>query len=324
VSLVRTLGTLLSLVLLASCGVTRGDDSRDLSMLIPNSPGGGYDQTGRAAVDTMEQLKVTGGTFDVTNIIGAGGSVAMTELMNEEGDQNVMMTVGLGVVGSLYSFGNQFRVTDATPLAQLMEEYEGVLVPADSPFKTMGDLVEQWKADPSKVVVGGGSSPGGPDHLFPMQLADVLGIDPRKVRYITYDGGGPLTSALLGSKIQVGFSGLGEFEGQITSGDLRVLAVSGKERINTKALKDVPTLNESDIDLVFVNWRGVLAPPGIPAKRRDQLIDDLVKMHDSPQWKAVLAKNGWIDTFRTGEDFEAFLVAQDKRVSGTLTKLGLL
>jgi putative tricarboxylic transport membrane protein len=320
----RTVGLLVGLLLVAGCGVTRGDTSRDLSMLIPNSPGGGYDQTGRAAVDTMEQLDITGGTFDVTNIIGAGGSVAMTELMNEQGDEQVMMTVGLGVVGSLYSFGNEFRVPDATPLAQLMEEYEGVLVPANSPFKTMGDLVEKWKADPDSIVVGGGSSPGGPDHLFPMQLADTIGLDPRKVRYIAYDGGGPLTTSLLGNKIQVGFSGLGEFEGQIKSGELRVLAVSGKERVDTPVLKDVPTLKESDVDLVFVNWRGVLAPPGISEKRRDELIGYLEEMHDSPQWQETLKTNGWIDTFRTGQEFEDFLVAQDKRVSSTLTQLGLL
>ena len=320
----RTTGALMCLLLLSGCGVTRGDDSRDMSMLIPNSPGGGYDQTGRAAVDVMEDLDITGGTFDVTNVIGAGGSVAMTELMNEQGDENVMMTVGLGVVGSLYSFGNEFQVSDATPLAQLMEEYEGVLVPGDSPFRTIDDLVTKWEADPRSVVVGGGSSPGGPDHLFPMQLAEAIGVDPREVRYISYDGGGPLTSALLGKKIQVGFSGLGEFETQIESGDLRVLAVSGEERLTSEVFKDVPTLTESDVDLVFVNWRGVLAPPGIPDARRDELIDDLATMHDSPQWQTVLKKNGWIDTFRTGEDFEKFLVSQDSRVSGTLTEMGLL
>ena len=320
----RTTGPLLCLLLLAGCGVTRGDDSRDMSMLIPNSPGGGYDQTGRAAVGVMEDLDITGGTFDVTNVIGAGGSVAMTELMNEQGDENVLMTVGLGVVGSLYSFGNDFKVTDATPLAQLMEEYEGVLVPGDSPFRTIDDLVTKWKADPRSVVVGGGSSPGGPDHLFPMQLAEAIGIDPRQVRYISYDGGGPLTSALLGKKIQVGFSGLGEFEAQVESGELRVLAVSGKERLKSEVFKDVPTLTESDVDLVFVNWRGVLAPPGIPDARRDELIEDLQKMHDSAEWQATLKKNDWIDTFRTGDDFESFLQTQDTRVSDTLTELDLL
>ena len=320
----RVLGALLGVVVLTACGVTRGDDSKDLSMLIPNSPGGGYDQTGRAAVTTMEDLDITGGSFDVTNVIGAGGSVAMTELMNEEGDEHVMMTVGLGIVGSLYSFANDRRLQDATPLAQLIEEYEGVLVPADSPFKTIADLVQKWKADPRSVVVGGGSSPGGPDHLFPMQLAGAIGIDPKDVRFITYDGGGPLTTALLGKKIQVGFSGLGEFEGQIKSGELRVLAVSGEKRLESAAVKDVPTLKESDIDLVFVNWRGVLAPPGISAERRAELIEYLQKMHDSPEWQQVMQKNGWIDTFRTGAEFDTFLTQQDERVASTLKELGLL
>lgn len=328
-SVTRTLallvGPLVYVLVLTSCaGVTRGDQSRDIHMLIPNSPGGGYDLTGRAAVDVMRKLGDTGGKFDVTNIIGAGGSVAMTELMNETGDENVMMTVGLGVVGSLYSFGNDYKLQDATPLAQLIEEYEGVLVPADSPFKTIDDFVAAWKEDPSEVVVGGGSSPGGPDHLFPMQLAGAVGVEPKEVRYITYDGGGPLTSALLGEKIQVGFSGLSEFTGQIEAGDLRVLAVSGEERLTSDLVKNVPTLTESDIDLVFVNWRGVLAPPGISDKRREELIGYLTKMHDSPEWQSELKKNDWIDTFRTGAEFDEFLTAQDKRVSSTLEELGLL
>jgi putative tricarboxylic transport membrane protein len=157
-----------------------------------------------------------------------------------------------------------------------------------------------------------------------MQLAEAIGIDPRQVRYISYDGGGPLTSALLGKKIQVGFSGLGEFEAQVESGELRVLAVSGEERLKSEVFKDVPTLTESDVDLVFVNWRGVLAPPGIPDARRDELIEDLQKMHDSAEWQATLKKNDWIDTFRTGDDFESFLQTQDTRVSDTLTELDLL
>jgi putative tricarboxylic transport membrane protein len=321
---VRAVAALVLAGLLAACGATRGDDSRDLKMLIPNSPGGGYDLTGRAAVRVMEDLDVTGGTFDVTNVIGAGGSVAMTDLMNRDGAGDVMMTVGLGVVGSLYSFANGNRLQDATPLAQLIEEYEGVLVPAGSRFTTIGQLADAWRADPRSVVVGGGSSPGGPDHLFPMQLADALDIDARDVRYITYDGGGPLTTALLGGKVQVGFSGLGEFEGQIASGDLRVLAVSGDKRLDVKAVRDTPTLTESGIDLVFVNWRGVLAPPGISAERRAQLIRFLTKMHDSAEWQKALKANGWIDAFRTGAAFDRFLETQDRRVASTLDDLGLI
>ena len=308
----------------AGCGVTRGDDSADLDMWIPNSPGGGYDQTGRAAVGVLDRDDITGGDIQVTNILGAGGSVAMSRLMSEAGNERLMMTLGLGVVGSTYSFGVDARPHDATPLAQLIEEQEGVLVPADSPFRTIDDLVAAWQEDPGSVVVGGGSSPGGPDHLFPMQLAKAVDVDPKDVRYVSYDGGGPLTSALLGNKIQVGFSGLAEFEGQIEAGELRVLAVSGEERLTEGALADVPTLTESGIDLVFTNWRGVVAPPGISEERREELIDYLTRMHDSPEWEQALADNGWTDAFVTGDDFEQFLREQDERVSTTLKELNLL
>jgi putative tricarboxylic transport membrane protein len=216
------------------------------------------------------------------------------------------------------------RLHDTTPLAQLITEPEGVLVPGDSTYQSIDDFVADWKADPGGITVGGGSSPGGPDHLFPMQLADAVGIDANEVNYISYDGGGPLTSALLGNKIQVGFSGLAEFEGQIEAGELRVLAISGDERLPQEALADIPTLEESDIDLVFLNWRGVFAPPEISEERQDELIEYLQEMHDSSDWQQVLEDNGWTDAFVTGDDFGVFLEEQDQRVSGTLQDLGLI
>ena len=306
------------------CGVTRGDDSRDMLMIIPNSPGGGYDQTGRAAVQVMEEEDITGGSFTVDNVIGAGGAAAMTELVGSAGDEHTVMTVGLGVVGSTYSFGSDYRPQDATAIAQLMSEPEGVLVPADSPYKTLDDLVQAWKSDPASISVGGGSSPGGPDHLFPMQLAAEVGIDPTEVNYVTYDGGGPLTSALLGEKIAVGFSGLGEFQGQVEEGELRVLAVSGEERYPAGPFADIPTLTEEEVDLVFLNWRGVLAPPEISDERREQLIGYFEEMHDSDAWQTELEDNGWTDDFKTGSDFEEFIDEQDQRVTDTLGELGLI
>ncbi len=315
---------LLGVTALTGCGVTRGDQSRDILMIIPNSPGGGYDLTGRAAVRVMVDDDVTGGDFTVDNVIGAGGAAAMTSLMGRAGDEHTMMTVGLGVVGSTYSFASTYDLLDATPLAQLMSEPEGVLVPADSPFKTVEEFVEAWKADPGSFAIGGGSSPGGPDHLFPMQLADEVGIDPNDVNYVSYDGGGPLTSALLGGKIDAGFSGPAEFVGQIEDGELRMLAVSGDERSPQEAFADVPTLTESGIDLVFLNWRGVLAPPEISDQRRAELIGYLEEMHETDEWKEQLETNGWTDDFKTGDDFTTFIEEQDARVSGTLEELGLI
>lgn len=308
---------------LASCGVTRDGDepgNQRLRMMIPNSPGGGYDQTGRAAVHVMEEEDLTG-RFEITNVIGASGTVAMQRLLNEKGAEDLLMTMGLGVVGAVYTNESAATVSRATPIARLIEEQEGLLVPADSPFRTVADLVEAWKKDPGSVTVGGGSTNGGPDHLFPMQLASAVGIDPRDVNYISYDGGGPLTTALLGSKIDVGTSGLSEFEGQIADGSLRVLATSGAERLDGV---DAPTLTESGIDLVFTNWRGVLAPPGISDALQQEYVDLLTRMHDTPAWRDLLEKNGWIDAFITGEEFGTFLEEQDARVESTLKELGLV
>nr|WP_165399727.1 tripartite tricarboxylate transporter substrate-binding protein [Janibacter limosus] len=312
----------LALPSLAACGVTRGDDagSTRLRMMIPNSPGGGYDLTGRAAVRVMEDTGITS-RFEVFNIIGAGGTVAMARLANERGNEDLMMAMGLGVVGATFTNKSQTRVSGMTPLARLIQESEGVIVPTDSPHKDIKSLIDAWKKDPKAVSIGGGSSPGGPDHLFPMEFAKAVDIDPREVNYITYDGGGDLLPALLGSKIKAGMSGLGEYAEQIKKGQVKVLATSGEERVPGI---DAPTLKESDVDLTFINWRGVLAPPGIPSERRDQLIGLLQQMHGSQAWKDALKLNNWTDAWMTGDEFGDFLTSQDERVETTLKELGLL
>jgi putative tricarboxylic transport membrane protein len=309
-------------VLVAGCGVTRGDQEgvHRLRMMVPNSPGGGYDVTGRTAVKVTETTGITD-RVQVFNVIGAGGTVAMARLMNEKGNADLVMTMGLGVVGATFTNKTESRVSMATPIAKLIEDQEGVLVPADSKYQTIDQLVADWKANPSALSVGGGSSPGGPDHLFPMQLASAVGITPTAVNYISYDGGGELLPALLGSKVIFATSGLGEYSEQIKSGQVRALAVSGDKRLEGI---DAPTLTEAGINLVFTNWRGVLAPPGISIQQRNELIEIFTQMHASPEWQAALEKNGWIDAFITGDEFGKFLVEQDKRVETTLTELGLV
>lgn len=317
------LAAILAAVLLAGCGVTRGDDPAGLHrlrMMVPNSPGGGYDLTARTAVKILEDEKITG-RIEVFNVIGAGGTVAMARLMNERGNGDLMMMMGLGVVGATFTNGSKARASSATALARVVEEQEGILVPADSPFKTVGDFVAAWKADPAKVTLGGGSSPGGPDHLFPMETARAVGVDPTKVNFVSYDGGGDLLTALLGRKIAAGTSGLGEYVDQIEAGQVRVLAVSGTKRVDGI---DAPTLTEAGIDLTFTNWRGVLAPPGISDADRDAMVAVLEKLHDTQAWKDALVKNGWSDAFMTGPAFENFLTEQDHRVETTLTELGLV
>ena len=312
------------------CGVTSTDAGSPgsasasgpvtgLRIMVPNSPGGGYDTTARVGAKVMEETDIAK-SVEVFNLAGAGGTVGLARIVNEKGNADLGMLMGLGVVGASYTNDTAARLTDTTPIARLIQEPGAIMVSKDSPYKTIDDLVAAWKKDPSKVAVGGGSSPGGPDHLLPMQLAQAVGIDPTKVNFVSYDGGGDLLPAILGNKLGFAASGAGEFLKQIQSGDVRVLATSGAERLEGV---DAPTLKESDIDLEFSNWRGLVAPPGITEEAKARWIATLEKMHASAEWKQALKSNGWSDAFITGDEFSTFLQDQDKRVSDVLSALGL-
>ncbi|GAA5227241.1 Bug family tripartite tricarboxylate transporter substrate binding protein [Paeniglutamicibacter antarcticus] len=303
----------------ASSGAAESGPVSGLRIMVPNSPGGGYDTTARVSAKVMEETDIAK-SLEVFNLSGAGGTVGLARIVNEKGNDDLAMLMGLGVVGASYTNDTDAKLTDTTPIARLIQEPGAIMVSKDSPYKTIDDLVAAWKKDPSKVAVGGGSSPGGPDHLLPMQLAQSVGIDPTKVNYVSYDGGGDLLPAILGNKLGFAASGAGEFLKQIESGDVRVLATSGAERLEGV---DAPTLKESNIDLEFSNWRGLVAPPEISDEAKARWISMLEQMHGTEQWKKALADNGWTDAFITGDEFTTFLTDQDTRVAEVLTKLGL-
>jgi putative tricarboxylic transport membrane protein len=319
-----------STLLVAACGATadKGSDAvssdgkpaSGLQLMVPNAPGGGYDTTARTAAKVLETAKITD-TVQVFNLPGAGGTVGLQRIVNEKGNGKLAMQMGLGVVGAAYTQKSKATLNDTTPIAKMIEEAGAIVVPKNSPYQDINQLVAAWKADPKKVAVGGGSSPGGPDHLLPMQLAKAVGIDPKDVSFVSYDGGGELLPALLGNKIAFGASGFGEFLDQVEAGEVRVLAVTSDQPI--PALKDVKTLKAQGIDLVFTNWRGIVAPPGISDADKKVWIDALTKMHDSQAWKDEEAKRGWTDAFETGDDFGAFLKEQDASVADLLKQLGL-
>jgi putative tricarboxylic transport membrane protein len=290
-----------------------------LRFMVPNTPGSGYDLTARAAAKVMDDIKVTEG-IEVFNLAGAGGTTGLSKTVSERGNGKLIMMMGLGVVGAQYTNKSTAKLDQTTAIAKLIEESGAIVVAKNSPYKTITDLIDAWKANPKGMAVGGGSSPGGPDHLLPMQLAQTVGIDPKDVNYIAYDGGGDLLPAVLGGKVAFGASGFGEFLDQVEAGDIRILAISGPSRVEAV---DAPTLKESGIDLEFTNWRGVVAPPELAATDKDALVKAFETMHGSQQWKDELTKNGWTDAFLTGDEFTSYIDDQTKRVEDVLTSLGL-
>ena len=291
-----------------------------MTLLVGTEPGGGFDETartfGKIATDTGAANNV-----QVQNIPGAGNTIALAKLVNQKGTAESMQMMGLGLVGGIYSNNSKNTLADTTPIASLIQESAAIVVPGDSKYKDMKQLADAWKANPRDISAGAGSSPGGPDHIAVMVTAEAAGIEPKQVKYIGYDGGGELNTALLGGKIDMAASGLTEITELIKSGKVKALAVTTAERF--PALPDVPTLKESGIDAEFINWRGLVAPPGLSAEDKQKLTDFVTGVHDSKEWKAALEKNGWTDFFQTGEEFQKYADSETKRVSELMTKLGL-
>jgi putative tricarboxylic transport membrane protein len=324
-----TLGAVAAGLVLTGCGTTaEGGSASDsgnegpvsgLRVMVPNSPGSGYDTTARAWAQVLEDEGLAE-SIEVFNLEGAGGTVGLQRLVNEKGNADLLMQMGLGVVGAQYSNKSEATLDQTTPIAKLIEEAEAIVVPADSPYKTLDDLVTAWKADPGNTPVGGASNPGGPDHLTPMLLAKEVGVTPSSVNYVAYDGGGELLAGILGGDVKFAATGIGEVSEPAAAGQVRILAVTSDKAVEGV---DAPTLKDEGVDLTFTNWRGVVAAPGITEEETKRFVDMMTEMHDSDAWKKVLEDQGWTDAFLTGDEFGSYLGDESKRVESVLSELGL-
>jgi putative tricarboxylic transport membrane protein len=259
-------------------------------------------------------------SIEVFNLEGAGGTVGLQRLVNEKGNAEMIMQMGLGVVGAQFSNQSEATLDQTTPIAKLIEEAEAIVVPGDSPYETLDDLVTAWKADPGNTPVGGASNPGGPDHLTPMLLAQEVGVTPTDVNYVPYDGGGELLAGILGGDVAFAATGVGEVTESAANGDVRILAVTSEEAVEGV---DAPTLTDEGVDLVFANWRGIVAAPDLTDDEKQKLVDAITEMHESDAWQKVLEDQGWTDSFVSGDDFSSFLGDESKRVEGVMSELGL-
>jgi len=324
-----TVGVVAAGLVLTGCGTTAeggsasggGDDGpiSGLRFMVPNSPGSGYDTTAREVARVMEEEDLATG-IEVFNLEGAGGTVGLQRLVNEDGNADLLMQMGLGVVGAQYSNQSEATLDQTTPIAKLIEEAEAIVVPADSPYQSLDDLVTAWKADPGNTPVGGASNPGGPDHLTPMLLAQEVGVTPSEVNYVAYDGGGELLAGILGGDVKFAATGIGEVSEPAAAGQVRILAVTSEEAVEGV---DAPTLTDEGVDLVFTNWRGVVAAPEITDEETQRFVDMMTEMHDSDAWKQVLEDQGWTDAFVTGDEFGSYLDEESQRVESVLSELGL-
>ena len=292
----------------------------DYRIVAPAAPGGGWDQTARAMQAAMQDEKIAG-SVQVMNVPGAGGTIGLAQFATQsKGDPSALIVGGYVMVGAILTNNAPVTLEQVTPIARLTGEYEAVVVPASSPIQTMQDLVAALKADPGAVSWGGGSA-GGTDHITAGLIAKAVGVDPTKINYIAFSGGGEALAAILGSQVTAGISGYGEFESQVQAGTLRLLAVSSGERLPGV---DAPTLKEAGVDVEIQNWRMVAAAPDITPEQAAAITADIETMVNSATWQETLKTKGWQNTFLAGDAFKAQLAEDTAATAAILKDIGLV
>ena len=288
-----------------------------VKVMVPANPGGGWDSTGRALVAAMQSAGSIK-SAQIDNKGGAAGTIGLAQFVNSaKGDPSAMMIGGMVMVGGIIQNKSAVDLSQVTPLARLTEEYMVVVVPASSPHKSMKDLVAAFKANPGSISWGGGSA-GGSDHILAGMIAQDAGVEPVKVNYVPFKGGGEAVAAIIGGHVSAGISGVSEFQQHITSGKMRALGVSSPQK-----QAGIPTLKEQGINIELGNWRGVFGAPGITKAQRDELIKIIEAGVKSKAWEETLKKNEWMNVWLAGDDYKKFLDNDIKRIGDILATLNL-
>ena len=297
-------------------------DIDKIHFLIPGGAGGGWDGTARGTGEALTKAGIVG-SASYENMSGGGGGKAIGYLIENAASNHGTLMVNSTpiVIRSLVKrFPHNFR--DLTMIAGTIGDYAAIITGKNSPYKSFKDLVAAYKKNPRKVSVGGGSVPGGMDHLVAAMAFQAAGADPTKVKYIPYDAGGKLNAAILSGEVSAGSTGFSEAVALAKAGEMRILAVTSDKRV--PAFKDAPTLKEQGYDATFVNWRGFFAAPGLPKSKANSYRKAIAKMYDTPEWEAVRARNGWVNIHNPGDKFTSFLENQETVIKNLMTKLGFL
>jgi putative tricarboxylic transport membrane protein len=312
-----------SLAALAAAGslpLTASAQAAAIKMMLPANPGGGWDTTGRALGKAMQDAGVAS-SVTYENKGGAAGAIGLAQFVNgSKGDPNALMVMGAVMLGGIITGKPPVNLSQATPLARLTSEYNVFVLPANSPYKTMADVVAQLKKDPGSIKWGGGSR-GSTEHIAAAMIAREVGVDPAKINYVAFRGGGEAISAILGGNVTVGGSGYSEFSEYIAAGKMKPIGVTSGQRLKGV---NIPTLKEQGINVEIGNWRGVYGAPGISAEQRKTLIAMLEKAVKSKAWAEAMTKNDWTPAWLAGDAFAQFVDAEFASLRATMVKSGMV
>ena len=276
--------------------------------IAPANPGGGWDFTCRTIGKIMFDIGAVDKPIQVTNMAGGGGGLAYSHVVNERNDDGELIVAASSATATrLAQNAYAGHTSDQVRFLGAIGADPGIIaVAADSPFQSLGDLLDAVKADPSSVTFAGGSAAGGFDHLKVLMALGRVGFtDITRVKYIGVDGGADAITQTIGGHTQAMTGDMSEVVGFLKAGDIRVIAVFTEERV--PGFEQIPTAREQGVDIVSVNWRGLYVPKGISADDHAKWSDALAKVAASPEWAEAMVANGLAPFTLVGDGFETWL-----------------
>jgi len=296
----------------------------NMEFIAPGGAGGGWDLTIRTTAKVLQDTKLVDAAMPVTNKPGGGGGVTLAYLQTKDGKDDTISVYSPPLLLINLNGSSEYSYKDTTPLSRLIADYGAFVVTQDSKYENIGQIIDALKEDPKSVKIGGNSSVGSMDHIQFLMIAQAAGIENLKdIDYISFQDGGA-TAQILGGHVDLLSTGLGDVEGLIESGDLRVLAHTADKRVGEGVMAEIPTVMESGIDATFVNWRGIFGPPNMPEYAVKYWETKLGEMVKTPEWEEARKKNGWDDTYLNSADFSAFLDKTNEEYKGILEAIGML
>jgi putative tricarboxylic transport membrane protein len=295
--------------------------TKPIEMVPAGNPGGGLDLTARAIEAALRDEKLIRDPFVMKHMGGAGGNLAKTYINQKKGDPYFLYVESNRIYLNRIVGTTPLTFTDVTPLGRLTTEYLVWVVLADSPFKTAKDVFAKVKADPSSVTFGIGTAPSN-DQMNILRPLIAQGIDAKQVKTVVFKSGGDLMIQLLGGHVPVISTGLSEALEQVKAGKARIIAVSAPSPVPGD-LANVPTWKSMGIDVSILHWRGLFAPPGIPAETVKFWDQTLGKMVKSESWKKQLERHQWFDAYADSATFRKELDQENKVYEQILSQLGM-
>lgn len=289
------------------------EPSRNVTMVVPYEAGGGSDVLGRTMASGLEDAR-KGVNIAVENRAGAGGAVGYSYLLEQAGNPHTLMASETAAVALPITTEAPFKWQDFTAIGMIAEDATLIVVPQDSPYKELADVIEGAKSEQVTVALSGAT---GLDAIVTNLMEKDQGV---KFERVVFESGGEIVNAVLGGDADTAMLNPSEVIGQLRANKMRALAVFADQKYKGGRLADLPTAKEEGVDVSFTQYRGLLGTGGIKEPERKYWTDALTAWTEAPSYDKYIEDNYLIPIVRTGPEFESYLKEYEKQVQTAIGK----